>query len=273
MRGLVVLAAAAVAWPAIPAGAQGEDPPCPPGVAPSATIHARDLEDNGGPLTATHTIALELETSDGEIVNEFEVELPPGARERFAGGPAFQVDAPGPVPVRARWRHYSQQAGSDCTASTEGTVTVGAARRPRYVAPPRRGRTTEIDWYVRFGKDADLRPVELRVRTVRRARLPGPSAPQKTAVYALRRGDRGVSVGGNAERVLRTRVGRFHATFDSDDDIWVGMRGHPTGRRPVYGIDLQLVQAGRLLGRSRLVGRCNPFYCRYRTVSGRASYS
>ena len=79
-------------------------------------------------------------------------------------------------------------------------------------------RTTEIDWYLRFGKEVDRRPVELRVRAVRRARLPAVVAV-KTVTYALRRGDRGVSLAGNSERRLRT----------------------PAGRRPALGIDLQFV--------------------------------
>ena len=42
-----------------PAAAQATDPPCPPGEAPSASIRGFDIEDGGGELTATHTIALE----------------------------------------------------------------------------------------------------------------------------------------------------------------------------------------------------------------------
>lgn len=267
VRIVLVVTMAAVLLSALPAGAQDdEDPPCPAGAAPSATIHASDLEDSGGPLTATHTIDLTLETSEGETVDEMELEVPPGVRKPERGFPRFQADSPGPVPVRARWQHFSEQTGSVCTATTEGTISVLPAKRPKYVPPRRRSRTTELDWFVRFGKNFDLRPVQVRVRAVRRARVPRPSARVRTVTYALRAGDKGVSLGGNSERVLRTPAGRFSVTFGHDDDLWVALRNLPHGRRPAFGVDLQLVQGGRRLGRTRLKGRCNSFYCSYRSV-------
>jgi len=258
---------AAVLLPALPAGAQDDAPPCPPGVAPAATFRPGDSEDaDGAPLTATHTIDLRLETSEGEEVDEFEIDVPPGVRIPERGRTAFQADSPGPVTITARWEHYSPQTNADCTASTQGTIDIQPARRPKFDPPRKRSLTTELDWFVRFGKNMDRRPIQVRIRALRRARVPRRSAPVRTATYGLRSGDKGVSLAGNSERVLRTPAGRFSVTFGHDDDLWIALRNLPRGRRPVFGVDLQLVQGGRTVGRTRLKGRCNPYYCSYRTV-------
>jgi hypothetical protein len=264
VRSIALATVAAAALAASPAGAEDEDPPCPAGTAPTATIHADDLEDvERAPLIATHTIDMELETSDGESIDDFEFEVPPGVRKPQREAPRFQADTPGAVLIKARWLTFSNQLGTFCTATTEGTVTVEPARRPRFSPPPRRSASTEIDWFLRLGKHVDRRPIQLRVRAIHRARVPRRSARLRTVTYALRVGDKGVSLGGNSERVLRTPAGRFFATFRSNGDIWVGMREL---RRPAFGIDLQLVQGGHTLGRTRLKARCNAYFCRYRTV-------
>ena len=266
LRVVLVVAMAAVLLPALPAGAQDEAPPCPPGVAPTATFQPGDSEDAGGPpLTATHTIGMRLHTSEGEV-DEFQIEVPPGVRTLERGSPAFRVDSPGPVPVTARWEHYSPQMNADCTASAQATFDIQPARRPKFDPPRRRSLTSELDWYVRFGKNMDRRPIQVRIRAVRRARVPRRSVRVRTATYGLRSGDKGVSLAGNSEKVLRTPAGRFSVTFGHDDDLWIALRNLPRGRRPVFGVDLQLVQGGRTIGRTRLKGRCNAYYCSYRTV-------
>ena len=161
MRGLAVLVvclatASAALWPA---AAQAPGPPCAPGVAPSATIRT-------GNVTATHPIDLLLETSEDEI-REFEVLLlPPGAvRDRWSSPTAFHVDAPGPVPITATWRHFVIEDAAYCTASTSTTLNVEAAKPLRYIPPPRsKGYLDSLDWRVKIGKGADLRPVEVRIR-------------------------------------------------------------------------------------------------------------
>ena len=237
-------------------------------MAPTATFHPDDGEDAGGaPLTATHTIGLRLETSEGEEVDEFEIDVPPGVRIPERGRTAFQVDSPGPVTITARWEHYSPQMNADCTASTQGTIDIQPARRPKFDPPRKRSLTTELDWFVRFGKNMDRRPIQVRIRAIRRARVPRRSVAVRTVTYALRRGDKGgVSLSGNSERVLRTPAGRFSVTFGHDDDLWIALRNLPHGRRPAFGVDLQLVQGGTHPRRTRLKGRCNAYYCSYRTV-------
>ena len=263
-RTLAALAAAVVVPIFAPAGAAAAqddpDPPCPPGVPASATIRASDGE--GPSLTATHTIGVYIESGDEEI-DEFSLALPPGVDRR--GGQAFRVDAPGPVPLRATWRHFDSD--SYCTASAESTVNVDPAKPLRYTGPARRSSfMNSMEWSVSYGKNADLRPVEVRLRGVRRARLPGPSAPVQTVTFALRRGDRGLSYDGRAIRMLRSAGWRFQATFGhSERDIRIDMLHYPGPGRG-FGIDLELTQAGRVIGRTRAVGRCSYLVCRYRTA-------
>ncbi len=271
-RGLAVVAAGA-AIPAFAltgtAAAQDEPPPppCPAGVPANVRIGASDREDNGGPLTATHTIDVFVE-ADGEEVREFRLELPPGAKRRGGGFPAFSVDAPGPVPIRTTWRHFEPGAEA-CTASAETTVNVESAKPVRYKGPPRRSRLmNSLSWAVSLGDNADRRPVVMRLRGVRRARLPGASAPVQTVTFTFRRGDRGLSYNGRAIRMLRSAGWRFQATYGhSERDVRIDMINYPGPGRG-FGIDLELVQGDRVIGRTRAIGRCSYLVCRYRTVRG-----
>ena len=122
-----------------------------------------------------------------------------------------------------------------------------------------------IHWAVRSGKNADLRPIEMRLRGVRRARLPRASAPVQTVTFAFREGDRGLSYNGRALRTLRSAGWRFQATVGREGDIEIDMINYPGPGRG-FGIDLELVQAGRVIGRTRAVGRCSYLVCRYRSV-------
>jgi hypothetical protein len=254
---VVCLATASAAlWPA---AAQAPDPPCAPGVAPSATIRASDL-------TATHQIDLLLETSGREI-DDFEVALPPGAVEVHDGPtPAFHVDAPGPVPITATWQHLVLESATYCTASAATTLNVEAAKPLRYLAPRTRGGVLAGDWHVRIGKNADLRPVQMRLRGVRRARVPSASAPVTTVTFALRGGDKGLSYFGKALRTVRSAGWHFDATWARRDEIRISMRDHSNRRGRAFGVELELTQAGRRLGRTRLVGRCNDLFCLPRVV-------
>ena len=256
-RPVVVLTAIATgitAAAAGPAGAQGE-PACPPGTPSGAVLRAADAENTGRGLIATHTISLTVETSDGVEIDEFELVLPPGAQPVRAGpSPAFRSDAPGPVHVVARWSYLG--AGGPCTATTEGTFVMEPARTPRFVAP-RRGRRgiSELLWSLRVGAETDLRPVEVRLRGAQRARLPGPSAPVRTLALGLRPGDPNRMLLGSG-RVLasagwRFRIGPF---FDGEFPIRMSKPGRPTRRG--FGFELELVQGGVRIGRTRAVGRC-----------------
>jgi hypothetical protein len=248
----------AMVWPA---AAQAPDPPCGPGVAPSATFRT-------GKLTATHPIDLLLETSEEEI-SEFEVALPPGAvRDRWSSPTAFHVDAPGPVPITATWRHFVVEDAAYCTASAATTLNVEPAKPLRYIAPRRsKGYLDSLDWRLRIGKDADLRPVQVQIRGVRRARLPGASAPVETVTFALRGGDKGLSYDGRALRTVRSAGWHFDADVSQRGaEIGIYMRDHSNRNGREFGFELELTQAGRRLGRTRAVGRCGNLICTFRTV-------
>ena len=241
------------------------DPPCPAGVAPGATFRADDLQDRGGSLTATHTIGLELLIA-GEVdpQTEFEVSVPPGVTTGWQGSPTVRADAPGPLPITATWLYYPP-GGNPCTASAQTTLTLEAAGAPRYLAPRRsRGYTTQFEWFLRWGKNADLRPVELRVRGVRRARLPSSSAPAKKLTFSLRGGDKGAFYFAGRERAVRSAGWKFSVGSLHD---WPRILMHGAGRRRGFGIDLQLLQGGHRIGRTRIVGRCDSLACHYRAVA------
>jgi hypothetical protein len=265
-----LVAVAAAAGLASPAAAQTE-PPCSAGEAPSATLMARDVEDSErARLTATHTISLDLQTADGREIQDFTVDLPPGAEATRAGpSPAFRVNAPGPVRVTARGSHLRSD-GSTCTASTEATFTIEAARSLRLRTPRRRSLlATELEWRVRVPANADRRPVQWRLRRVGRARRPPATAPVQTVTYALRRGDKGLG-GLGTGRMLRSAGWRFHFDVFFRNEMEVTMRRSGRPRPRAFGIELDVIQAGRRVGRTRVVGRCTfssvgPL-CSYRTV-------
>jgi hypothetical protein len=237
-------------------------------VAPSVTIRASDVVDGGGSLTATHTIDLWLMTSEGDEIDEFELALPPGAVAERRGGPAFHVDTPGPVPITVTWSHFVLGDAAGCTASAATTLNIEPAKPLRYIGPSqRKGWLASLDWRVLIGKDADLRPVQLQLRGVRRARLPGASGPTETVTFALRGGDKGLSYFGRSLRTVRSAGWHFDADVSRrGKELSVSMRDHSNRRGRGYGVELELTQAGRRLGRTRVVGRCGDLICTFRTV-------
>jgi hypothetical protein len=259
-RRAALLAAVSLPVIALSAVADAQDetePPCPPAVSAGASIRASGGAGTGGPLIATQTIFMEVETADGRSP-DFKAELPPGAVARRSGR-AFQSDAPGPVHVRATWSDFDPVAGSFCQAGAEETFQLEAPRPLRYF-PPKRSTSVGADgtvWMLLVPARGDLRPVEVRLRGVKRHRAPRASAPPTVLTFGLRDGDRGLTYGGRAIRVVQVAGWHFDVTFGNAGKLVVQMRDH-RGRRP-YGIDVQIVQAGRLIGHSRFVGRCGAY--------------
>jgi hypothetical protein len=244
-------------------------PACPPGVAPAATIRGFDIEDGGGVLTATHTIGLEARDRDG-YVRDVTFALPPAAEARGTeDDPAFSVDTPGSVPVTATWPHYVEADGSTCTASAQGALQLRPAQALTFVGPRPGTSSSEYFQALIRGRNADLRPVELRLRGARRARLPGPGARLRTATLALRRGDAGLSRG--QSRKLRAAGWEFFVAFVDEHNVGIGAkivdtgrgrRGHSWG----FGYSLELVQARRRVGRLHVTGHCGYLGCRWRAM-------
>ena len=272
-RCLAAFAAAAIlptlALPAT-AAAQG-DPPCPPGEVPSTTIRGFDVEDGGGKLTATHTIGLGLHGPDGEIPH-VAFTVPAQAQNRGdESNPAFSIDTPGPVAITASWSEEVESDGSTCTASKEGTLRLRPPRALTFAGLPPRFRSFADSYSMAFrtGKNADLRPVELRLRGVRRARPPGLGARVQRVRLALRRGDAGLERG--QRRIMRAVGWRFHVSNIDEHDILINvtnvedLRGRSAGSR-AFGYSIVLIQAGRRVGRERVTGRCGNLGCNWRAL-------
>jgi hypothetical protein len=259
-----VLIAALVLATAV--GGQAAPEPCPPGVPPNTSIRGFDLEDGGGVLTATHTISLEARDRDGAVVGA-SFTLPPGATQRGdAGNPAFSFDRAGAVPITATWSHYRDDVGADCTVTVHRDLRlVSPERRVRVEGP---GRTTlNIDGFqsaLRAGRNYDRRPVHMRLRGIRHARLPGPGAPAQTLTLAFRRGDRGLGFVGR-QRILRAAGWVFHIGFATENTVVLGISNPTDRRRQAFGWELVFRQSGRRIGRISAVGRCGELGCRFRT--------
>lgn len=236
-------------------------------MAPTATIRGFD---GGGPLTATHTIALQAHDRDG-LVRNATFSLPSGAKARGSErDPAFSVDTPGPVAVTAAWSHFVEADGSSCTASAQATLRIRPARALTFIGPRPGTSTSEFfQSAIRAGKRADLRPVELRLRGVRRARLPGRRARLQTVTLSLRRGDAGLSPG--ERRRLRAAGWQFFIGFVDQNEIGIGAEIVETGRgrrgySRGFGYTIELVQARRRVGRIRVTGQCGYLGCRWRSI-------
>lgn len=259
-RNAALLAAVWLTALAVGAAADAQDqtePPCPPGVSAGASISASGGGGAGGPLVATQTIFMEVETADGRAP-DFKAELPQGVVARRSGR-AFQSDTPGPVHVRATWSDFDPAAGSFCQASAEATFQLQPARPLRYF-PPKRSSAVGADgtvWTLLVPATGDLRPVDVRLRGVKRYHAPRASTPPTVVTFALRDGDQGLTDGGRAIRVVRVAGWHFDVTFGNSNKLVVQMRDH-RGPRP-YGMDVQIVQAGRLIGHNRFVGRCGAY--------------
>jgi hypothetical protein len=267
MRRLALAATIVFVLGGAPARAQAPqpgDPPCPAEESIGAELGGRDLEDvYDRELTATHTIVMQLETPEDGPISEFAIDAAPATRIFQVRGPAFQLDTPGQVRVVARWQGFDDGAGRFCTATTETTLEIQPAKPMRYKGPPARDiQMNSASWRVRYGDAADLRPVQMRLRGVRRARLPGPSSPLETVTFAFRRGDRGFRYSSPPGRRIRSAGWRFQPVFGDRTDFGMEMTDYP-GRGRRFGIDLEFVQAGRRLGRTRMVGRCRYLTCAY----------
>jgi hypothetical protein len=228
---------------------------CPPDVALHASIRAYDVEDHGGRLTATHTIALEAADRDGPLRN-VAFTLPSSVENRGTeNDPAFSADAPGRVPATATWSNYVEADGSTCTASAETTLRIEPARALKFTAP-RAGFSENgyLAWVLRAGRDADLRPVEVRLRAARHT--------QKLTL-ALRRGDDGLGWGPRARR-LRAAGWSFHFGFAEENVVLVNASAPERGERRKFAFRLEFVQAGRRIGRTRATGICDELGCHYR---------
>jgi hypothetical protein len=271
MGGLAAVVVAAAASPAAHGFA-----PCAPGTE-MPTITAQDFEaGSGGTLTATHTIDLEANFSDGSSRDDFQASAPPGVNVRSGGpnGVRLVSDAAGALPITLTWTEHPLGA-DDCTASTSTTLQLQAPTPLTFGKLPRSLRPKALKHHGKYfaggyavtaaiGRYTDRRPVELRLRGIARRRLPSPSMPFKVVTASLRTLDPGLG----STRYLRSPkwqvTGRtnFQGTaFFLEARMKTGsVHNHPVG------YELQVLQAGRLMLRVREAGTCNLGGCIWRIM-------
>jgi hypothetical protein len=262
-------------------------PPCPPGVAVTPALKAADPQDGttDARLTATHVIVVTAEfPEDGPLSADDSTAVwtgPPGVprltrRSRNADDvdlagdnqAGFVPPAAGRLPVSVTWQQSDGTRNGLCSGSASATFQIQAAKPLRPRAPrgtdardPR--RAGEYVWFTNVGRDSDRRPIEIRLRSVRGARLPGPRVPFKTAMVALRPTD----AGWRARRRLLVRFLQARGSFEGAQtgfvNLVVAMRG--VTANPQLGYELQLRQGSRRVGSIRAAGSCSAFGCDFST--------
>jgi hypothetical protein len=271
---VVVLAAAGVAT--MPgAGAQGAAP-CPAGTE-IPTITGEDLQaGSGGALTATHTIQLDVNFSNGLGRDDLQFSAPAGVTVKAHGpsGATLISDAPGAVPVTASWSEF-QADGTECTSSASTTLQLQAPTPLEFGKLPRSLQPKLIRLHGKYyssgyalgatiGRYTDRRPVELRLRAIARAKLPSPAMPFKVVEVALRNSDPHFG----DQRYLRGprwlvtgHINYAGTAFFLESRVKTGSsRAHPVG------YELQVLQAGRLMLAVQQAGKCDFGGCVWRTM-------
>ena len=261
-----------------PAGAQGVAA-CDPTRNATVTWDATDVDAKGGStLFATHTLQLSMEPTPGDaLVDDSTVKLafPPGVKVYDASTPygraqgyggervAIVSDSPGPVTVNATWSQ--DDLNGTCSGGASTTLQVQPAAPLKLAKRPRRRvfGGPEWEWLTVIPPGGDLRPLEVRARSVKRTRLPRGSQRFKTMSVGLRVSEPRFDQGERRLRVPRLLVG-----VDGNNErirIRGDLRIGSVKEKPI-GYDLQFLQGGRQLARIRLAGRCGVFDCRLRTL-------
>ncbi len=184
------------------------------------------------------------------------------------GGLTFFSDTPGSLPVTATWTQDDGTGTGKCSASASTTLQLGAPtplpRLKNRLTHQRVDLTYALGWSyaATLGPLSDHRPVQVLYRGVRRARLPGSRVPFKTVEVPLRRGDPGY------QQVRHISLPRLSVETSGDYSVLYVKADSTvtTHHSKPLGYDIELTQAGRLLARLRLAGRCSAFNCRMRTV-------
>jgi hypothetical protein len=241
------------------------------------TITAQDFEaGKGGTLTATHTIDVEANFSDGLGRDDFQASVPPGVNVRSAGpnGVSVVSDAAGALPITLSWTEHPL-GGDDCTASTSTTLQLQAPTPLSFGKLPRSLRPKLLKHHGKYygggfavtaliGRYTDRRPVELRLRGIARTRLPSPSMPFKVVTASLRTLDPGLG----STRYLRSPKWQVTGRTNFQGTAFFLEARQKTGSvhdHPV-GYELQVLQAGRLMLRVQEAGTCNLGSCTWRIM-------
>jgi hypothetical protein len=262
---------------ATPTTAQSGAPPCPAPV--QAEWTAGDVVTGGGTLVATHTIIVQVDFSDAVDSGTVEISAPPGValvdpnslagRHLDLGTDRIAVvpDAAGPLPMTVTWQQDDLTAdGGVCNGSASTTLQVQPALPLRLSSPGGLGGhgpvwASGFEWRTLLGPRTDRRPLTVRVRSVRSARLPGSGVPFQT-----------VTLDPQADpnfdppaHVLGTPgwLSTVHA-----DRIDITVRGEPLvgGSEAPLGYELQVLQGNRQIADIRAAGHCSWIFCSWRKL-------
>lgn len=249
-------------------------PPCSP-AAPVPTLSVTDPA-GGGSLFATHLLRVRARTAGGgpDFVSSASA---PGA-VYFPERGTLLSETPGPLVVTAV-ASSEEPSGDSCDATVATTLTLLPPRpwRPGPLFKPARSQRSSSTRPLEFAfslqrpsTGADLRPVLARARVVGKARFPGAGTATKTRVFDLRPADGDNAAAGGSCTLscgsrrrpgvsVERRGGGFRVEIGplpiSDPPQATGGRRLP---RP-YGVDVELIQAGRRIARLRVAGRCDGF--------------
>lgn len=252
------------------AGGQSPPPPCSTQAADQPTIDVVDLDEaKSSTLVATHSLQVSVDFfAPTAFVDDSSVSVS-AAGLTGASPLTFSTDTPGPLPISVSWTQDDGTGRGSCSASATSTVQLQApAPIPRFKSllthQVVRMRYT-LGWSIgAFLKGTeDHRPVTVRYRGWRRARLPDSSVPFRTLTAPIRKGDPGFG-----SEIHKLALPRVEATVTAGPDIVaVKLSSVTTTRhaRPV-AYDIWLTQADRTLARFRLAGSCSAFNCNMRTV-------
>ena len=168
------------------------------------------------------------------------------------------MDNAGSYAITATWPH--DDGITQCTATVSMNLQVQPAAPLRLSnIYKKRGPvlTPGWDWRVIFGPHSDLRPIQILMRGVRRARFP--TGPFRTYNAAVRSGDPNWNDGD--QRFLK--LPRWGLSIEADNRFLAidgKLRSGSTHEKPV-GYEVKVIQAGRQLGDIRAAGKCGIFDC------------
>lgn len=262
-RGLAVgLLAALVGVATSGAGAQSAVGPCAPGTVTSATVTVQDSGGpNGGSATATHSLLLQVDFGDSSVVDRDSIQFsaPPPATLKPDGPSEFSGlfdDTPGPVPITVTWLQSISGSIDECSAGTSATIQLQAPVPVHLSKPPIRDVSRGgWEWVTRIGPHADRRPIEVRVRGVRKAKLPGSQVPFKIATVSLRAQDPGLG----KTRYFRTPRFLVTATYQDRFELVGEPRTKSVHEKPL-GYEILVLQAGHQLAHIRAAGKCGDLF-------------
>jgi hypothetical protein len=249
--------------------------PCAPGTATSATIGIEDYEGGKGgqslvgSATATHTIRVSVDFGDSTVVDDESVKLSVSPPATIDTDSILHTDTPGPLPITVTWLQRLPDSIDECSASASTTIQVQAPVPLRLSKRPKRLITKYSGGFSSatvIGPHADRRPIEVRLRSWRRAKLPGAQVPFKSTTVGLRATDKGFDRPAHGLRTPRYSVLAYFIPRDRQVFIIDARSKVGSIKEKPVGFEIVVLQAGRQLARIRGAGKCGVFGCKLRVI-------